>query len=111
MRHANGSIASITVGGRTYARRSVPRCLVCSSSVREQVERALLRGDPPSLIAESFPDAELSARNVGDHFRHGHIPIDPAVRDMLAADAEERGRPLAKAAITKAAHVRLAEAV
>lgn len=97
---ANASLAVVRVSGREYPVVSEPRCLTCQSTYRDEVERAVARSYSFEMIARSLPtDAGLSARNLSDHFRKGHLPVDNvAVTQLRERDAQERGEVVAEAA-------------
>jgi hypothetical protein len=81
------------VQGHPYALVSVPNCRTCQSPLRPDIERALVTGRSYSGIARQFPQAGLSARNIGEHFRRGHLPVrDEALRRL----AEERATQIAR---------------
>jgi hypothetical protein len=77
-------LAVIEIDGRPVSLRGVPQCRVCSSPVRERVERALAEGKRPTEIVRALPEgARLSVRNVTEHRRRGHLPPDhDAVREV-----------------------------
>jgi hypothetical protein len=82
-----------SVQGQPYALVSVPNCRTCQSPLRPDIERALVTGRSYSGIARQFPQAGLSARNIGEHFRRGHLPVrDEALRRL----AEERAAQIAR---------------
>jgi len=82
-----------SVQGQPYALVSVPNCRTCQSPLRPDIERALVTGRSYSGIARQFPEAGLSARNIGEHFRRGHLPVrDEALRRL----AEERAAQIAR---------------
>lgn len=82
-----------TVRGQPYALVSVPNCRTCQSPLRPDIERALVTGRSYSGIARQFPEAGLSARNIGEHYRRGHLPVrDEALRRL----AEERAAQIAR---------------
>jgi hypothetical protein len=58
-----------------------------------------------------LPNSSLTAENVRDHVANGHLPLIPAVRDMLDQDAIERGRRLERTAETLVANLGLARLV
>jgi hypothetical protein len=82
-----------TVQGQTYPLVSVPNCLTCQSPLRPDIERALVTGRSYAGVARQFPHAGLSSRNIGEHYRRGHLPVqDEALRRL----AEERAAQIAK---------------
>ncbi len=98
-----------------------PRCRVCRNPSRRDVEVALAEGRPYAQIATMFPDSGLSARNIAEHLRRGHLPLkSKEVREIVAAQAAESAaviqlavdrqvEPLRRAsAVVQRAHERLA---
>lgn len=99
------------VGGRTYQRRKVvPSCLVCKSGFREEIEGALLKSYTASAIVQYLPeDCGLSARNINEHVRNGHLPIDDAiVRSLVERRAEELGQSIEEAVAPLVDHISFA---
>ena len=88
-------LATIEIDGRPVSIRGVAQCRVCSSPLREQVERALAEGKRPTEIVRALPEgARLSVRNITEHRRRGHLPPDhDAVREVT----EIAGRALRNA--------------
>jgi hypothetical protein len=80
------------VGGRLYPMKHNTQCHVCNSDYRTDVEDALLRGRTYRAIENGLPeDCSLSARNIGDHVRNKHLPMDLIARTSLI---EERAREM-----------------
>jgi hypothetical protein len=96
----NLSLATTKVGGREYNLKSVPTCFVCSSAYRLEVEKLLVGGVGYKTISRSLPrDANLSARNIGDHLKNAHFPLKgEAVARLREEQARERGAIVAKGA-------------
>lgn len=86
------SIASTTVGGRTYPLRVVPSCHVCNSPERMAIENALVRGWSHTSISRSVAEEGVTPRNIKSHFTNGHMPLTDEVQARLDEDAHERGR-------------------
>jgi hypothetical protein len=85
------SLASVEIGGESYPYKTEPRCRVCSSGARLEIERALVKGMTYDGIAETFGEPDgINARGVLAHVRRGHVPINaPAVRTLARARTEE----------------------
>jgi hypothetical protein len=81
------SLASTEIGGRVYALRRVASCLTCSSDYREEIEAAFVKGYTPKTIVRSLPDdANLTQRNIREHFLRQHLPLDDAVVARLVEE-------------------------
>jgi hypothetical protein len=100
-RHVNASLASSRIGGHDYPLVSQPNCKTCGSEHRQVIERALVAGRPPKAILKDLPVGHcLSARNLLDHLRRGHLPIRAvAVERMRETDAMDNGRVLHDGAV------------
>lgn len=99
------------VGGRSYPAKIVQQCKTCTSPYRTQIENALLKSYGYAAIARSLPeDSNLNERNIMDHFRNGHLPIDESVRRVvIEEDARERGLDIEGYESTLANHVTFAK--
>ncbi len=95
--HANASLASITVGGRSYPIVDVPGCRCCQHPARWEIEQQIVAGRMWANIARDLPeDSGLTARNIKDHYTNGHLPItEPAVVEHIERQSKERGEALA----------------
>lgn len=113
--HLNASLATVTVGGRTYPYVTAKGCLVCNSpaEVRLMAEEQTVAGRNWVKIAEALPEGcGLTARNVKDHYANGHIPVhEAAVQEHLDRASKQRGESVAPAAARLADHLDLAQAV
>lgn len=84
------SLASTEIGGKVYALRRVSSCLTCSSPYREEIENSFVRGYTPTTIVRHLPpDANLSARNLREHFVRQHLPLDDAVVARLVEEERQ----------------------
>lgn len=85
--HATESLASVRVGDRLVPLVHRAQCKVCCSPHRLMIERLIVDGIPPSEIISRLPDdSTLNVRNVQEHRRRGHLPIDhETVREVIAA--------------------------
>lgn len=99
------------VGGREYPQVRVNTCKTCTSPYRTQIENALLKSYGYTAIVRSLPeDAALSTRNIAEHMRRGHLPLDESVRRvMIEEDARERGLDIEGYESTLANHVTFAK--
>ncbi len=89
------SPASVEIDGETFAYKTEPRCRVCSSSSRLEVESALAKGLTYERVAETFGERDgINARGVRAHVSRGHIPINAsAVQAVAGAPARHRTSP------------------
>jgi len=92
----NASVATVKVAGHSYPAVTERNCLTCTSPFRWEIEEQILLGRTYARIVAELPkDASLSARNLADHFRNGHIPLQEATVQALVDDhAEKRGEAL-----------------
>lgn len=106
-----GSMLMTRVGGRTYPAHVNPRCRTCTSPYRTQIENALLKSYGYTAIVRALPeDANLTVRNVMDHFHNGHLPLDESVRRVvIEEDARERGLDIEGFESTLANHITFAK--
>lgn len=112
--HLNASLASVTVGGRTYPYTTAKGCRVCNSrSVRLEAENQIVSGRTWARIAEELPpEAGLSARNLKDHYTAGHMPVfAAAVQEHLERASTLRGEEIGPAVERIADHLDFAQAV
>jgi len=112
--HLNASLASVTVGGRTYPYTTAKGCRVCNSrSVRLEAENQIVSGRTWARIVEELPPgAGLSARNLKDHFKAGHMPVfEAAVQEHLERASTLRGEEIGPAVERIADHLDFAQAV
>lgn len=81
-------------GGREYPLKTFANCRVCRSKERFEVERLILEGKTYRTIVESIsPDAELTIRNVGEHYRNEHMPSwATTMRSIIEARGEAVGK-------------------
>jgi hypothetical protein len=113
VRNANTSLVTVEMDGVSATLSSVPQCRTCSSKYRDQVERHLGEGRTYMAIAALLPpDADLTSRNLRDHYANGHVDLDaPAVQRA----AQQQGQALEAAreplVAAKAAHLGFAHAV
>src|SRR4051812_40048561 len=86
-----GSVAYVRVGGREYPIAVAPKCKVCGSARRREIEELMLAGQSGRHVIRTLglEDADLSTRNLTDHFR-AHVPLAAAtvdaIRDQLATE-------------------------
>jgi hypothetical protein len=107
------SLASVEIGGESFPYRTEPRCHVCSSPRRLEIERALVKGLTYEKIAETFAQQDgINARGVLAHVKRGHVPINaPAVRAVARARSEEVTEAIAPMIRGAAANLGFAHAV
>jgi hypothetical protein len=93
-------LATIRLGGREYPLVSERACKTCSSPHRDIIERDSVSGRNWATIIRSSPDdAGLSERNLSDHWRNGHLPVEAvAVSELAERQAEQRGAVVKEAA-------------
>lgn len=85
----------VKVGGRTYAPKIRKNCLTCQSHYRIEIENLILNGYGYEHVAREVGDAGLTARNIGEHVRRGHLPIDQIIRREIIEDrAKEVGKSI-----------------
>ncbi len=90
MGDTNASLVQCVVNGVKVPYVRIPMCRVCRSGSRRDVEIALAEGRPYAEIAAMFPDSGVSARNIGEHYRRGHLPLESVeVKEIVAAQAAE----------------------
>src|SRR5580698_1631282 len=69
----------IEVHGEQVEAPTVGQCLVCSSRYREDCDRLLVGPNTYAGVVELLPEgANLCARNVADHLRNEHVPVEAA---------------------------------
>jgi hypothetical protein len=87
-------------------------CRVCRSPARRAVEVALAEGRSYAEIAGVVPDSRLSPRNIAEHYRRGHLPLDSdEVREIVAERALDNGSIVQVGIDRQAEALRLAQAV
>ncbi len=112
--NANASLATIHVQGRTYPAVTRATCRTCQAGdLRQTIERELVTGRTYSTIAARLPEESgISARNIADHFRNGHLPLDNEQVQRLATEqAEERGEVAGVQVQEAADHLSLARLI
>lgn len=107
------SLASVEVGGQSFAYKIESRCRVCSSSHRLDVERALATGLPYQRIGDMFGEPDgINARGVKAHVERGHMPVNaPAVLAVAKARSEEVSEAISPLIRSAAANLSFAHAV
>jgi hypothetical protein len=90
------SLIAYRIAGREYPMTVVSQCKVCMSPHRFDIEKELVSGRTYKKIAEGLPDgAEISWRNVKDHFRNNHLPLEvSATREIVENQAEAMGKSI-----------------
>jgi hypothetical protein len=102
------------VGGRMFPLIHVPKCKVCSSDRRFDIEHGVMRGDSYAALAREYGastdhEKPISDRNIADHVKAGHFPRDLAVmRALVDQRAEQMGKDLDDWSDTLVDHVTLA---
>ncbi len=105
---SNASLAQVRIGGHAYPVVTEQRCRVCcSNEYRLRVENEIVAGRTWSMITRALPDeANLSARNIADHYRNGHMPVQEAtVVQAIEQQAEQRGEPYQEAVEASATYL------
>jgi hypothetical protein len=107
------SLASVEIGGDSFPYRTEPRCHVCASPRRLDIERALVKGLTYERIADDFGEHDgINARGVLAHVKRGHVPVNaPAVRAVAKARSEEVSQAIAPLIRGAAANLSFAHAV
>jgi hypothetical protein len=111
--NANASLVAVEMDGASTPLSSIPQCRTCGSKYRNVVERHLGEGRTYMAIAALLPpDADLSPRNLRDHYANGHMNLDaPAVQRA----SQQQGQALQTAreplVQTKTNHLSFAHAV
>lgn len=84
------------VGGREYPLTRSARCHTCRSPHRRTVEVALVGGASCSEAVQDLPDdAGLTSRNVREHLRRGHLPVEhEVVARLVEQEAQRRARQI-----------------
>lgn len=95
-----GSVVEYTLGGRRYPYKSSPRCKVCQSPSRMEIEEGILTGRTYAAILRSLPtdltDGEdgISKTSMANHAKE-HMPLDAIVsRAVIEQRVADRGRSL-----------------
>lgn len=77
------ALVTCEVGGRSYPLVASPRCRTCRSPQRREIEKLVIGGSSFAEASRSYSAAGLSARNVREHIRRGHLPIEHEVVKRL----------------------------
>lgn len=94
VRGAGRSIINYRIAGRHYPMKNVGQCKTCQSPHRFEIEEQLVAGRTYAKIIASLPDdADLSVRNVKDHYLNNHLPLEAATSREIA---ESRARRVGK---------------
>lgn len=95
------------VGGRSYPMKSAVLCKTCQSHYRLEIESQIIKGYGYSGIVRNLPDScELNERNIREHVRNGHMPLDETIRHKIIEDrAKENGKLLEEEAGTVVDHI------
>jgi len=113
VRNANADLVTVEMDGIASPLSSVPQCYVCASKYRDEVESHLAAGRTYKAISAILPpDADLTPRNLRDHYANGHLDLDaPAVQ--RASHWQEQALQVAREPLVaaKAAHLGFAHAV
>lgn len=88
--------ATVQIGGKDYAYKTIKNCFTCQSPHRDYIENCLLMGMPYQRIYDSLEDMDPgvtgshpTVASIGSHYRRDHMPIVSTTQRMLI---EERGR-------------------
>lgn len=85
------SVVTYRVGGREYPMKTVPSCKVCKSPHRFEIEEQIVAGRTYQRIVDALPeDTDLNYRNVGDHYRSGHMPLEMAATRQIVEQRAHR---------------------
>lgn len=108
-----GSVITYRVGGREYPLKTVRNCRVCMSPYRFDIEDSLIQGRTYRKIIESLPEGhDLSTRNVEDHYRREHLPLEQSVtRQIVESRAQQVGKSIEQAAESLVDGISLAQVV
>jgi hypothetical protein len=95
--HGNALLATYRLDGREHTYRVSARCRTCRSPHRREIDSKLVRGEPHSAIVRALPDGcSLTAANLGEHFRRGHVAAEHEINRRLREErAEAVGREVA----------------
>lgn len=89
-------MVSYRVGGREYPLKTVPRCHVCMSPHRFEIEEQIVAGRTYRKIHEAIADLDENApsiRNITDHYNNGHMPLEmSSTRQIVEARARAVGK-------------------
>jgi hypothetical protein len=84
------ALVKCDVGGRNYPLVASPRCRTCRSPQRREIEELVVGGSSFAEASRSYSAAGLSARNVREHIRRGHLPIEhEVVRRLVEQEVKE----------------------
>jgi hypothetical protein len=94
-----------TLGGREYSMFSAPKCFVCQSPMRLDIERCIIQGYGYGAIVQRIrPHLVLgevrtfTARHLRNHMKQGHMPLrEMAKRAAYDLRMEEMGEDLESA--------------
>lgn len=64
----------VSINGVPVPGSAPPTCYVCSSPERAKVERLIYEGKTHRSIVQSTPEADLTALDISEHYRDGHMP-------------------------------------
>lgn len=109
---ADGQAVMMTrTGGRDYEAKIVANCRLCNSPYRTEVENALLKSYSYVSIERALPeDAKISWKNIRNHYKNGHMPIEESMkRALIESDAQDRGLDVEAYEQALANHVTLAK--
>jgi len=103
----NASVATIRVAGHDFPAVTERTCRTCTSPYRWEIEEQLLLGRTYARIVADLPDdAHVSPRNLADHWKNGHLPLnEPTVQAVLDERAEKRGEAVRPALEAVVEHV------
>ncbi len=105
-------MGTYTIGERVHRLPRIAQCRVCRSHLRAQVEAGLVDGVSYRAIVDGLPDGTLSARNVGEHFKRGHLPVEDEVHSRLRKDrSRQAGQLIQRGVERKIDELSLAHAV
>lgn len=110
---ASTSMVTYRVGGREYPMRTNRQCKVCMSPHRFDIEQDLVSGRTYQKIIDHLPeDADLTSRNVKDHYLNNHMPLDITnQRAIIEAQAQRVGKRIEDGAEELVDGVTLAKSV
>src|SRR5579859_3258255 len=85
------ALLTYKMSGREYPLTRSARCHTCRSPHRRRVEVALVGGASCSEAVQDLPDdAGLTSRNVREHLRRGHLPVEHEVVARLVEQEAQR---------------------
>jgi hypothetical protein len=84
------ALVTCEVSGRSYPLVASPRCRTCRSPQRREIEKLVVGGSSFAEASRSYAAAGLSTRNVREHIRRGHLPIEhEVVKRLVEQQVEE----------------------